>query len=299
MPLLLALGDDMADGAHNHGAAIKLKQNDEPAIRLDLDAARAAWNAYQTANRDLNVLYSGLRTADSNARAFLKAARATLAQSLGERWSAAWKPTGFPNQSTAVPNTQDERFTLCKSLADFLTASPEMEVNSTKVIVTAVRATTVYNALKVARNAVNDGNTLAGQAKVACDAAEVKLRARMRGLVSELTQLLDDNDPLWEAFGLTEPGSDKTPDVPTAMTVTAGLPGCEHANWPPARRADHYRLYKKVVGVDDDFVYVSGPTDCEFTYTDLPSGATVQLTMSAVNDAGESAKCAPVQVVVP
>jgi hypothetical protein len=65
------------------------------------------------------------------------------------------------------------------------------------------------------------------------------------------------------------------------------------------RRADHYRAYKQVVGVDPDFINVGGPTDPEFTYTGLPSGKTVNIQITAVNSAGESDPCATGSIVVP
>jgi hypothetical protein len=299
IPPLLALGEDMANGAHNHGAAISLKQNDETGIRSDLDPARAAFNAYSKSKDASVTLHSILRAADSTAYAFIKAASALLAQSLGEFWSTAWAPTGFPNHSTAVPSTQDERFTLCQSLADFYTANPSYEVTTPKLVITAVAAQACHDAIKTARTAVNDGNKDMGQKKIDCDDAVATLRVRMRGLITELQQLLDDNDPLWEAFGLTKPGSDSTPDVPTALVLTAGPPSNIQSNWSPSARADHFRVYKKVVGVDAAFVEVAGPTDPEYTFTGLPSGKTVDIQVTAVNSAGESAPSATVSIVVP
>ena len=299
VPQLLALGDDMADGLKAHGDDIGVKQNTEAAFRGDLDPARAAFNAWNTAKGTLAKLNLNLRTADSAARLFIKAASAVLSQNLGETWNAAWAPTGFPNQSTAIPDGQDDRFSLCKSLEGFFTDNTEYEVTSPKVVVTAARATAVYAALKAARDAVNEGNKDAGVKKRDCDAAESVLRTRMRGLITELTQLLADDDPLWESFGLTRPASDHTPESPALLTLTAGAPGCVHANWPSSARADHYRAYQQIMGVDPDPVEVAGPVDPEYTYAGLPTGKTVSFQITAVNTAGESAPCPPVSIVVP
>ncbi len=299
IPPLLALGEDMANGAHNHGAAIKLKQNDEAAIRGDLDPARAAFNAYAKSKDDSVTLHNALRAADSAGYAFIKAASALLAQSLGETWSTAWAPTGFPNQSTAVPGTQDGRFTLCKSLADFFTANPDYEVTTPKLVITAVVAQARHDAIEAARTGVNDGNEDMAQKKIDCDAAEATLRLRLRGLITELEQLLDDNDPLWEAFGLTKPGSDSTPGVPTGLVLVAGATGNVQSNWSPPARVNHFRVYKRVAGVDADFVNVGGPTDPEYTLTGQPSGKTVDMQVTAVNSAGESAPSATVSIIVP
>ena len=62
--------------------------------------------------------------------------------------------------------------------------------------------------------------------------------------------------------------------------------------------AEHYRVWKQVVGVDADFVAAGSPTDSDFTLTGLPSGATVKVRVTAVNDAGESQPSVTKQIVV-
>ena len=299
LPLLLALADDMADGAHNHGVAIKLKQNDEAAIRSALDPCRAAFVALGTAQDAISSAFKALHAADASANTFLKAARAVLVQSLGNTWSANWAPTGFPGQSTAVPDTQDERYTLCNSLATYLTNNPDMEVNSKKVVVTAAAATACYNAIKTARGALHDRQEEAVTAQNVCDAAEAALRIRMRGLINELGQLLDDNSPLWKSFGLPMPGADVTPHVVDGLAVQLGAAGTAQASWFPAEHADHYRTWQQVVGVDMDYVNVGSPTDCAYAYAALPSGKTVNFGVTAANPAGESAMGNIVTLVVP
>jgi hypothetical protein len=129
-----------------------------------------------------------------------------------------------------------------------------------------------------------------------------QLAKRLRGLVSKLGQLLADDDPRWNAFGLNLPSAPNTPDVPDvpdAPILTAGAPGTVLADWADARRADHYRVFKQIVGVDADFVFVDNPTDSDCTLTGLPHGATVKICVSAVNAAGESLKSDPAQIVVP
>jgi hypothetical protein len=95
------------------------------------------------------------------------------------------------------------------------------------------------------------------------------------------------------------PGAPNTPDVPDAPTLTAGAAGSVLADWPDARRADHYRVFKQVVGTDADFVFVDHPTDSDLTLTGLPHGATVKVCVSAVNAAGESQRSDPAEIVVP
>lgn len=296
LPQLFALAEDAADGAHTYEAAVGLKQNTETALRTDLAAARAAEADYGAAKGAKDALSTGLRIADSNVRAFLKAARAVFAQYLGESWSAAWEPTGFPNQSTAVPGTQEERLSLSASLKDYLTANPAKE--NAPLNVTAANASAQFTALSDARTAVNNGNTISGQKRDLRDLAVEKLKNRLRGLIAELGQLMGDTDPRWEAFGLSAPGTVERPDAPEALVVTSGGAGTLLADWAEARRATRYRVWLQIVGVDADFHTVATVTDSDATLTGLPTGKTVKIRVTALNDAGESIPSAEVEAVV-
>ena len=207
LPQLFALGEDAADGAKAKGAIIELKQNTETDIRADLAAAKTAEQIYGAAKTAKDTFSTNLRIADSNARSFIKAVSAYFSQTISENWSAAWAATGFPNQSTAVPTTQDARLTLLDSLNVYFTKNPTMEVSTPKLVLTAALAETLFTALSGARTAVNTGNTDAGTKRDLRDAAVEQLKNRLRGLIGELGQLLDDNSPIWDAFGLNEPGA--------------------------------------------------------------------------------------------
>ena len=296
LPQLIALGEDMADGLHDHEGAAGIKQNLEAAFRPELDAAKSAESKYAAAKGTKDTLSTTLRIADSNARSFLKATRAVLAQKLGELWSAAWEPTGFPNLSTAVPGTQEERLTLCAALKPYFITNPANEVAVMNV--TAANADAKFTALSNARNAYNNGASDAVTKKQGRDAAVVTLKARMRGLTSELGQLLDDDSPLWDAFGLNAPGSASTPEVPEALVVTPGVAGTLLVDWADARRATRYRVWVQVVTVDNDFRAAATVTDSDATVSGLPHGKTVKVRVTAANDAGESLPSAVVEAVV-
>jgi hypothetical protein len=294
---LFTLAEDSADGLHTHEAAIGVKQNKEADVRADLTAARAATTDYDNSRSTKTTLVAAQTVADSNGKAYLGAVRKVLALRLGEQWSNAWLPTGFPDNSTAVPGTSDKRQSLLFALGDYFTANPTLEVAALNV--TAAQANTLANALSTARSAVNDGINLSGQKKNLRDAAVAKLRTRLRGLLAELGQLLENDDPRWNAFGFNMPAAPNTPDVPDAPVLTAGAPGTVLADWPAASRASYYRVFRQIVGVDADYVYVDHVNDSDFTLTALPSGATVKVRVSSVNAAGESLPSDPAQIIVP
>ena len=296
---LFALAQDAADGADVHGIAIGILQNTATKISAELTAARAAEATYAASKTAKDTVSANLRQADSNARAFIKALAAYYTQIISDGWTAAWEATGFPNLSTAVPLLQDERLTLCGATRDYLTATPTLEISNGSLILTAARADNLFINFASARDAMNEVNTDSAQKKILRDAAVNVLRARLRGLITELEQLLDASDPLWLAFGLNEPGAASTPDVPEAVSVVPGTPGVLHINWAAARLATHYRVWKQIVGTDANPVAVSSPTDTEATLAGLPSGATVKITVTSVNDAGESTPSTVVTIVVP
>jgi len=127
---LFTLAEDMADGCHNHQAAIGLKQNTETDVRTDLANAVTAQEQYQAALSAKTDLSTAVTVADSNGKAFISAASSVLAQILGGTWSQAWVATGFPDLSTGVPSTQSKRQALLLSLQNYFTANPAYEINT-------------------------------------------------------------------------------------------------------------------------------------------------------------------------
>ena len=297
LPQLLSLAEDMADGLDAHEVTVGVKQNTEVVLRADIAAVRAAEAAFGTTKTGKAAANDTLRIADSNARAFLKSARVVLAKVFGEDYNSAWEAAGFPNDSTAIPGTQEERMNLCAALATHFTAHPTQEVADPRFKVTAAEATLRFDALSDARSAGHAASTLATQKKAPRDAAVEALRTRMRGLISELNQLLGDSDPRWDAFGLNAPGAVATPDTPEALLVTPGAPGILLADWADARLAARYRVWIQIMGVDAEFRPAATVTDSDATLSGLGSGKTVRVRVTALNDAGESTPSATVEVV--
>jgi hypothetical protein len=296
---VFTLGEDMADGCHNHQAAIGLKQNTETNVRADLDATIDAQTVYKAALSAKTDFSTAVTVADSNGKAFISSARRVLANNLGENWNQSWVATGFPDLSTAVPGTQAKRQALLLSLKNYFTANPTYEVNTPKLVVTAAKAGVLFTALSTARVAASDGNTDAGAKKVLRDAAEQNLRDRLSGLISELGQLLDDTDPLWLAFGLNEPGATNLPDTVDGLVLTAGPAGIVVLHWSTPPRATRYRVFKQIDGVDPMPVNISTVSDSDATLTGQPSGKTLKIYVIAANDAGQAAPSDTVTIVVP
>jgi hypothetical protein len=111
--------------------------------------------------------------------------------------------------------------------------------------------------------------------------------------------LIGPLDSRWLAFGFNMPGAEETPDTPENVTARSLVAGEVAVQCIAAPRADHYRVYTRVVGgASQDFVAVGSPTDPNLTLTGLTSGVQMEVCMSAVNNGGESAKSQAVTVTV-
>lgn len=296
---LLAMGDAMADGLDDLEVVIGVLQHTATKLRVNLAAVVAKQLAFNTSKSARAGLTQTQTTADGNGRVFIGQTKNVLAATLGSQWSQVWEATGFPNQSLSVPTKQDERLSLLGSLQAYLTANPTLE--NAPLNVTAARGGLLFTALSDARNAVNANLADGAQKKSEREVAVVGLRVRLRGVIDELTSLLDPDDPRWYQFGLVPPASSDAPEAPENLILTAGAsPGEVLADWSDSPRAVSYRVYKKIVGVDPDFVLAASPADSDATLTGLPSGQTVQVQVVAVGDQGLVSPASETkQIVVP
>jgi hypothetical protein len=287
----------MAAGCTAYEVAIGLMQNNAANITTDLDNARTLENTFQAARTGKLNAFTAQRTADQNARAFIVKARDVLKTHLGTSWSQMWSEAGFVNGSLAVSDTIAERIALLMSLSAYFAAHPGQQAN--ELSVTAAAAASQHTVLSQARATVNACRTDVGTKKAARDAGVKTLRKRMRGLITELTQLLPGDDARWNAFGLNMPNAVGIPEVPEGLLVVGGGTGHLLATWESAALGDRYRVYKKVVGVDNEFVLAATVTDTESNLNTFTPGQVVRVRVTAVNDAGESLPSNTVEQTVP
>ena len=316
---LVQLGEDAADGAANLGETVGLKQNTEAAIRADLEALtgtpapiltvaqpkadtpagdpglKALYNA---AKANKTNMTAALRTANSNGRALAMACIGTLKPALGTQWNSQWNAAGFTDGSIAVPANPMVKL---QQLRAYYNTNPNREVPDVNGITcTAAGCEAAAQAISDASENSNQSNTDAGTAQAALEAGIATLRRRLTGLREELTQLLDDTDERWYAFGFDRPGDLNTPEVPANVTATAGAAGSGllFVHWDDARRADGYRvIVKNTVGGAELANQLA--QDAEATISGLTAGLTVAITVTARTAAGERQPSDPVQLVVP
>ena len=283
---LFALGDDMLDGLTTHEVALNVKQNTKATLAPFLTAARAAETAYGVAKVARKTANSTKTTADNAAKVFIANARKRLSKFFGERYTTEWGAAGWPDGSTGTPHAEDKRFALVEAIRLHLVGVPAHE--SADMDVTAAIAATIHTNFSNARMTLDQRLTEQGQAKATRDDQVRLLRKRMSGLVTELATLLEADDPLWYAFGLSRPADEETPEAPTVMSLVPSVPGTLLSDWDDALRADRYRVWRLIVGADADFVPVATVYDSDYTLEGLTTGTTVKVRVTSGNDAGES-----------
>lgn len=289
----------MADGQKVHAADVGLLHHTEAEMRAALTAATTAQDNYASAVAAESEASGAISIADSNGKAFISLTRKILAPYLGEKWSETWAPLGFPNQSLAVPGQQAARLAVLKATKTHLTVNPTRENTNSKINFTAAQAGALATALDTARATFITRQTDTLAKKQVRDAAFIALRDEMTGLLSELGDLLTDDDARWLAFGVPLPGTDHVPEAPEHLVLSVGAPGIINADWADTPRADRYHIEAQIVGVDTDFKRLLTREESDATLTGLPSGKTVRVRILALNSAGPSAASEVVEIKVP
>jgi hypothetical protein len=295
--VLKALAEDMADGCNTHEVAIGIKQNTEAVLRAAITALEAAKLAAGTADTLVGTKITAHQGADEAGALVLKNCRLRLVKLFGTQQSnSQWVTAGFPVGSTAIPNTQDGRFSLLSSLKTYFTANPSAE--SVEMEATAALCATAHTTISDARTALNNAKTALSGAQDIEKAAVKTLRKRVRGLIAELGTLVADDDARYTQFGLNVPANPVAPEAIASLTLTAPGGGKIHAEWPYSTRMGGTRLVKKIVGVDDDFVSAGTADGLEKTLTGFTPGVTVQMKAIAYNDGGDAPESPVASVVV-
>lgn len=293
---LIPMAEMAANGLRDHGAALGVLQNTEPKLRADIAALTAARIAHSTASAAKSVGTATRNESDLLARQFLASTRKIFSIHFGGNWNTDWQRAGFPNGSTAVPESPAARFELLQRLVQFLETNPGYENAQLKV--TAAFGKEILATLSERRSACAEAIRETTQTKEALDKAMQALRKRVRGLLDELAQLLPDNDPVYYSFGLNAPTDPLTPCIPDGLHFK--LSGTNaYLDWADSRRAESYRVWKQTVGADNGFQCVAAVLESDYTLQGLTPGTVTQVQVSAVNGAGESQPSAMVEIAVP
>jgi hypothetical protein len=294
--ILRALADRLADGCHQHEQVIGIKQNTETVIRANITALAQAELQVGLKKSAVSDGYDALQAADAAGEEVLVKCKLRLQGVLGQKWSAAWSPTGFPTGSVAIPKSQDERFTLLDSLKNYFTAVPANE--SEDMGATAAICEAAWTTLSNARQALANAESAQTTAFTNRTNAENSLRKRVRGLIDELDGLIAADDPRWEDFGLNIPANPSAPQSVASVSVTQASNHRLEVTWPYAVRAMRYIIEIFIVGLDTEWRTGATSKDLTVILKNLTAGQTVKARVVAVNDGGKAAPSPEAQETV-
>lgn len=281
---LLSQSTTMASAVAEHGTALDLKHTTALAITTARNAVVNANTSLTAAQDLLRQRYAALAALCKEMRRLGMLAREALKPTFGYAYSTAWNGVGFLD-SMAIPSKVTKLETMAETMKIFFADNPTLELTPR---VTSVRAGELYNAISNARTAVESQKTVVKELLKDRDEKVAVLYDLLLVLVGELDITMDPLDARWLSFGLAIPGIPKTPEVPTGLAaMLIGVNGAS-VKWNRSTRAKYYRVWKKVIGVDDDFIPVGTPADLDFTLEGLPGNATIEIAVSAANGGGES-----------
>lgn len=286
--VLEALTEELADGAHDHEVSVGIKQNTETVLRASLSDAIAAKQDRGAKDLLVNAKYALLHDADVAGELVLKNCRLRMVKLYGGQHNLNWELAGWTGNSTAVPDTQDKRFTLLNSQKNYFTTNPAAE--SVDMEATAAICAAAHTAISNARAAVNTAEFNQSNAVKAHKAGYKSLRKRVRGFITELGTLLADDDPRYMLFGLNVPANPTAPDGIATLTATAAGGGGIHVQWAYSTRMTGTRLMtKRTTGaeIDPDFISAGTAEGLEKTLSGFTPGVIVEVKGVAYNDGGD------------
>ena len=124
-------------------------------MRAAITAASDSIVAQGTASAALDMKYDTLQSADAAGEAVLKNCRLRMVKLYGGQFNSFWQAAGWPNGSTAIPSTQDERFTLLGTQKTYFTLNPTAE--SGEADATAAICQAAHTAVSNARHGSERG----------------------------------------------------------------------------------------------------------------------------------------------
>ena len=191
-----------------HQAEIGIKHNTAQRLSADLTRYRALDAQFETTgSRRKHELTPALNEADRECRKYITDVRHILKEAIGSTTNADWMQAGFRKGSLAVPNRLDERVILTGELATYLADHPKLENASLNA--TAAFGKALHQRMADLQSAIDGQKADRKKLSAERDAAGKALRTRVKGLISELRQLLSADDSRWAKFGLDSPADRK------------------------------------------------------------------------------------------
>ena len=259
-----------------------------------LDNAVAKNNVYRNARKSKRDAFHDLREGRVPADLFIEKARDYLKAILGNSWNESWPLAGFNGPTLALPESDEDRLAALTGIKAYFTNNPDHE--SVKLKLTAALADGALGAFTAVVSGGRNCRIYQLSRREARDEANTALENKLNVLWTELETVLSLKDVRWLKFIDRVPGAPRVPEPVESIVAEAQPGGIIVLDWPEASRADHYKVYKQVVGVDAEPVLAATVNDSDAELTDLPPGARVKIQVVATNGAGDAAASAVIEL---
>ncbi|MBA4149674.1 MAG: fibronectin type III domain-containing protein [Verrucomicrobia bacterium] len=274
-------------GVLKYGAVLGLPANMGTSMQAKKGALIASDGSYEQARLDLRNATAARRLAIRKVRNHIRAVRELVKPSLTPKYSQAWEAFGFVGSLQVTTRVSNLLMTLTK-MGSHLAANPDLGADDPNLVATKTRD--LETMLMTANTVVNQKKGTLQRLLEARAAKAEEVRYILRELSSALRLKLDPLDSRWVEFGFNKVGARPTPDAPTGVTAVLLGTNAISIRWPATPRAEHYRGWKRVVGVDAEMVFVGSTSDLDMLMEELPSDSEVEVALSAVNNGGESVR---------
>lgn len=258
------------------------------AVHQKLDQASLGEANLATAQTRSNDAFKALTLVVATVLSFLKL-------SLGKMWNPKWAVLNMPGNSLAVPQKKVVLMEVARTMQGYLAADPARE--SAAFGITAANLAAAMTAAETAAGNLQDAKEFYRSALDARDFAEKLLRQGLSAVRIRL-KALGREDNRWYWFGYSRPCDPETPEVPVDLVVVPQAAGACAVRWTEAHRAERYRVYVKEEGTPAEAAVSPklSTTETEAKLEGLTAGRQYEVTVTAVNRAGESLQSTPVIV---
>lgn len=190
-------------GCQRLETSIGIKQNTAQVLQQSVDDIDNSQKSLNEEKKVLAQLRKKFDSADRDGKKTISNCRLRLAKLFGQEFNPNWEKAGFPDQSTAVPESLDKRQGLLLSLERYFQAYTEQE--SLDMDATAAHCREAGNQVTATRTEVEAQVKVRSKAVKVRNHARIMLRKRYRSLIVELGLLLSSDDVRWKEFGLNPP----------------------------------------------------------------------------------------------
>lgn len=281
-------------GVTTYAGVLGLAAGKAAAMEAEELALQLAQNLYRDKVKALKAAQVTKRAALKAAQTTMFLIRETAKPTLGKKFSHDWAAFGF-NNNLQIPRGVDNMVGILGTTGGHLITHPQF--GSADLNTEAAQVEVVKTNLENANTAVgvrrSEARALHNDRKVKAAA----VRQSLREVLSACRLKFDPLDGRWSEFGFNRPGVLSVPEVPAGVTVSLIGTNALAVKWPAVERAEHYRLWLRVVGQDAELNSMGTTAQLEHVFQNLPANSQVEVAISAASESGESGKSAVVTML--